>query len=177
MKTPSETGDPYSIYKCRKTNNNLTKGDDRLSVTKEEYSYLVKKLSPDSRLIRDCAGAFCVGGFICSLGQVFTNTFLMLGLDTEVSRCMTSVSLIFLASLFTALGLYDKLAKFAGAGTLVPITGFSNAVTAPAIEFRSEGFIPGTTAKMFLIAGPVIVSGTVASVLYGVWIMLSALFI
>lgn len=148
-----------------------------MSVTKEEYSVMVKKYSPDSRILRDCAGAFCVGGFICSLGQVLTNTFLIMGLDTETSRCMTSVSLIFLASLFTALGLYDKLAKFAGAGTLVPVTGFSNAVAAPAIEFRSEGFIPGTAAKMFLIAGPVIVCGTAASVLYGVWIMLSGLFV
>lgn len=148
-----------------------------MSVTKEEYSVMVKKYSPDSRILRDCAGAFCVGGFICSLGQVLTNTFLIMGLDTETSRCMTSVSFIFLASLFTALGLYDKLAKFAGAGTLVPVTGFSNAVAAPAIEFRSEGFIPGTAAKMFLIAGPVIVCGTAASVLYGVWIMLSGLFV
>ncbi len=139
-----------------------------MNITEQEYSFMVKKASPKSTVLKDCIGAFAVGGFICTIGQALNDTYqYFLGLDIKDARCLTSVSLVFLSALLTALSLYDKIAKFAGAGTLVPITGFSNAVVAPAIEFQSEGFVMGLGAKMFVIAGPVIVYGTVASALYG----------
>ncbi len=140
-----------------------------MNISQSEYEKMVGKVSPSSRIVRDCAGAFLVGGFICTIGQAMTEAFSAAGFDIRDSRCLTSVSLIFLGALFTALGWYDNIAKIGGAGTLVPITGFSNAVVSPAVEFKSEGFIPGVGTKMFIIAGPVIVYGTVASVLYGVF--------
>ncbi len=140
-----------------------------MNISQTEYGKMVGKASPASRIVRDCTGAFLIGGFICIAGQALTDAFSALGADLKDSRCLTSVTLIFLGALFTALGWYDNIAKIGGAGTLVPITGFSNAVASPAMEFKSEGFIPGVGAKMFIIAGPVIVYGTVASVLYGVF--------
>ncbi|HCC35802.1 MAG TPA: stage V sporulation protein AC [Ruminococcaceae bacterium] len=133
---------------------------------------MTEKASPPSKKIKNCVWAFCVGGFICSLGQALRTLFEYLGLsETEVAAAV-SVSLIFIAAVLTGLKVFDKIARYAGAGTLVPITGFANAVVSPAIEFRQEGHIVGIGARMFGIAGPVIVFGTIASVLYGLilWI-------
>ncbi len=138
-----------------------------------QYSKMVKKLSPPSPKLRDCTCAFLVGGFICTIGQLLLELYSKcLYLDEERAKTLVTVSLIFLSALLTALKLFNKIAKFAGAGTLVPITGFANAVVSPAIEFKAEGFVLGVGANMFKIAGPVIVYGTVASVIYGViyWI-------
>lgn len=147
-----------------------------MNITKEEYSSMVSTVSPKSTLLKDCFGAFIVGGLICTIGQALTDTYLLFGLDIKDSRCLTSVTLVFIASVFTALSWYDNIAKFAGAGTIVPITGFSNAVVSPAIEFKSEGYVLGLGAKMFIIAGPVIVYGTVASVIYGLILCIIKLF-
>ncbi len=139
-----------------------------------QYSEMVKKHSPPSPKLRDCAFAFLVGGFICTLGQLLLELYSKtLALDEERAKALVTVSLIFLSALLTALKIFNKIAKFAGAGTLVPITGFANAVVSPAIEFKAEGFVLGVGAKMFTIAGPVIVYGTIASVVYGVvyWII------
>ena len=142
-------------------------------MSNKEYGKLAKKLSPPSPKIKDFIWAYCVGGFICVIGQLFTELYKSLGWDEKVVKMVVPVTLIFIAALLTGLKLFDKIAKRAGAGTLVPITGFANAVVSPAIEFKSEGFVLGVGAKMFTIAGPVIVYGTVASVVYGLiyWIM------
>ena len=142
-------------------------------MTEKEYAALVKEMSPKSPLWKDCAKAFVVGGLICTLGQVFLNWYSTLGLEKEDASTAASMSLVVLSALFTGFSLYDNLAKHAGAGTLVPITGFANSVAAPAVEFKTEGFILGVGAKMFTIAGPVIVYGVSASVIYGFtyWLM------
>ena len=137
-------------------------------MTEKEYDKLAQSLAPKSPIWKDCLNAFLVGGLICALGQGIMNSFLALELEKQDASCATSMTLVVLAALLTGLSLYDNIAKFAGAGTLVPITGFSNAVSAPAIEFKTEGFILGVGAKMFTIAGPVIVYGVSASVVYGV---------
>lgn len=146
-----------------------------MKTTPKEYSQMVKQTSPPSPLLKNCILAFLVGGGICTLGQVLGNLYQSTGLMEEVSKPLVSVTLIFLAVFLTALGIFDRIAKFAGAGTLVPITGFANAVASPAIEFKSEGFVLGVGAKLFTIAGPVIVYGTLASVIYGIvyWITTS----
>ncbi|MBQ5564819.1 MAG: stage V sporulation protein AC [Clostridia bacterium] len=139
-----------------------------MNISQNEYASMVNNASPKSKLLKDCIGAFSVGGFICLVGQALSDTYqFALGMDIKDARCLTSITLVFLSALFTALSWYDNIAKFAGAGTLVPITGFANAVVSPAIEFKSEGYIGGLGAKMFIIAGPVIVYGTVSSILYG----------
>ena len=142
-------------------------------MTNEEYGKLVKEMSPKSPIIKDCIWAFLVGGLICTIGQAFMEFYGALGLDKTNAGTAASMSLVALSALLTGLSLYDDIAKRAGAGTLVPITGFANAVAAPAVEFKTEGFVLGVGAKMFSIAGPVIVYGTVASVIYGViyWVM------
>ncbi|HJB56142.1 MAG TPA: stage V sporulation protein AC [Candidatus Flavonifractor intestinipullorum] len=139
-----------------------------MDMTNQEYGAYLRKKAKPSPLWKDLTWAFLVGGLICTGGEALRKLYLSLGLEEEVASGGVSVTLIFLAALFTGLGLFDKLAKHAGAGTLVPITGFANAVAAPALEFRSEGFITGTCVKMFTIAGPVIVYGVTASVIYGV---------
>lgn len=139
-----------------------------MKMTPEEYGKRVKKAGPPSPLAKDCVWAFCVGGGICLLGEVLRQAYLAAGVETETAGTLTSCSLIALSAVFTTLGWYQKLAAHAGAGTLVPITGFANGVVSAAIEFKAEGFVPGTGAKMFTIAGPVIVYGTTAAVLYGV---------
>lgn len=141
-------------------------------MTEKEYGKLVEQYAPKSPILKDCLGAFIIGGLICTLGQVFLNVFTGLGLDKINAGTATSISLIFLSALLTGLSLYDNIAKFAGAGTLVPITGFANAISAPAVEFKTEGFVLGVGAKMFTIAGPVIVYGISAGVVYGLiyWI-------
>lgn len=145
-------------------------------MTEKEYGKLVDQLSPKSPIWKNCLGAFVIGGLICTLGQIFMNIYDALGLDKTDSGTATCMSLIFLSALLTGFSLYDNIAKFAGAGTLVPITGFANAITAPAVEFKTEGFILGVGAKMFTIAGPVIVYGTVASVVYGIIYWVTTLF-
>lgn len=137
-------------------------------VTKKEFSKIVKKHSGKSPVFKDTIRAFLCGGAICAFGQLLRNCYTSAGMDTELAGTAVSISLIFIASLLTALGLFDKIGKFAGAGTLVPITGFSNAVTSPAMEFRTEGLVFGTAAKMFDVAGPVIVFGTASSALAGI---------
>ena len=133
-----------------------------------EYARRVKRASPPSPLGKDCLWAFFVGGGICLLGEVLRQWYLAKGLEWELAGTLTSCTLVALSALFTTLGLYQKLAAKAGAGSLVPITGFANAVVSAAIEFKTEGRVLGTGAKMFTIAGPVIVYGTLAAVVYGV---------
>ena len=133
----------------------------------EEYAKLIQDISPKSPIVKNCLWAFLVGGAICCLGQLIKNGYQALGLDEECAGTAVSMTLVALSALLTGLSVYDNLAKHAGAGTLVPITGFANAVAAPAVEFKTEGFILGVGAKMFTIAGPVIVYGVSASVIYG----------
>ena len=144
-----------------------------MDMTPEEYQALANRLAPPSPIVRDTALAFLVGGLICVLGQAIQNGWIASGLPLEDAGTATSCTLVALSALLTGLNLYNKLARFGGAGTLVPITGFANAVVSPALDFRSEGFVTGMAARMFLVAGPVIVFGTTASVLYGVILMLS----
>ena len=136
-------------------------------MNEKQYARLVKELSPKSPAWKDCAWAFCVGGGICALGQFFINWYTSLGLPKADASGAASMTLVAIAALLTGLGVFDDIAKRAGAGTLVPITGFANAIAAPAVEFQTEGFILGVGAKMFTIAGPVIVYGVSASVVYG----------
>ncbi len=145
-------------------------------MTEKEYGKLVKGMAPNSPIVKDCIMAFLVGGFICLLGQLAMTGFKALGLEKQDASTAASMSLVALSALLTGFSLYDDIAKFAGAGTLVPITGFANAITAPAIEFKTEGFILGVGAKMFTIAGPVIVYGVSASVIYGAIYYILALF-
>lgn len=139
-----------------------------MKMTDQEYDKLTKKMSPNTKLYQTLPKAFVIGGLICCLGQALFNLYTYWGLEEMDARTVTSITLVFLSALFTGLKLYDKLAKHGGAGTLVPITGFANAVVSPALEFKTEGFILGTAAKMFVIAGPVIVYGILASVVYGI---------
>ncbi len=136
-------------------------------MTEKDYSKLVKEMSPKSPMWRDLLCAFLIGGLICTLGQLAMNGYTALGLEKEDAGTATAMTLIALSALLTGLSLYDNIAKHAGAGTLVPITGFANSIAAPAVEFKTEGFILGVGAKMFTIAGPVIVYGVSASVVYG----------
>ncbi len=138
-----------------------------MEISNQEYSRLVRARVKPSPLWRDVAWAFGVGGAICVLGQALLNWYQSLGLDRDQAGTAVSVTLIFAAAVLTGLGWFDKLAKRAGAGTLVPITGFANAMVSPALEFKSEGFITGTAAKLFVVAGPVLVYGISASILYG----------
>ena len=140
-------------------------------MTEKDYSKLVDELSPNSPLWKDCLFAFIIGGVICTLGQGLLELY-SLWLDETGAGTAVSMTLVALSALLTGMSLYDNIAKYAGAGTLVPITGFANAIAAPAVEFKTEGFILGVGAKMFTIAGPVIVYGVSASVVYGLiyWI-------
>ena len=137
-------------------------------LSKKEYQKIVTDKSKKSKVFVNCIKAFLIGGAICTVGQVLITVYQLAGMGEEDARTLTSVSLIFLGVLVTAFGLYDDLAKHAGAGSLVPITGFANAVSSPAIEFKTEGFVLGVGAKMFVIAGPVIVYGVFSSVVFGV---------
>lgn len=136
-------------------------------MSNKEYSRLLKEKSPKSPVLKNCIFAFLIGGFICTLGEAFTSLYTYLKISEDDAKTLTSVTLIFIGVLLTVFGLYDRIAKYAGAGTLVPITGFANSVASPAIEFKFEGFVLGVGAKMFTIAGPVIVYGVTASVVYG----------
>ena len=143
-----------------------------MDITPKEYQEYVAKKAKKSPILKDTALAFLIGGAICVLGQGVTELWTAAGLDKEAAGTATSVSLVFLSVLLTGLNLYNKIARFGGAGTLVPITGFANAVASPAIDFKAEGIVTGMAAKMFVVAGPVIVFGTVASVVYGVLLFL-----
>ena len=147
-----------------------------MSVSKKEYSQMVKKATPPSPKLKNFILAYVIGGTICVIGQLLRELYEYIGIPEDIVKMLIPVSLIFLASLLTGLKIFHKIARFAGAGTLVPITGFSNAVTSPAIEFKNEGWILGVGAKIFTIAGPVIAYGTVASVLYGIIYWITTLF-
>lgn len=144
-------------------------------MTDKEYEKLASRLAPASPIGKDCANAFWIGGLICVIGQLLIDGYRLLGLEKTDASTAASMTLIALSALLTGLSLYDDIAKFAGAGTLVPITGFANSIAAPAVEFKTEGRILGTAAKMFTIAGPVIVYGTAAGVVYGFVYWLSQL--
>jgi stage V sporulation protein AC len=139
-----------------------------MKMTKREYGEYVKGKSPNSPMGGNMLRAFVSGGLICCVGQAVLDAYRGAGLAEDRALAATSVTLVFIGALLTGLKVYDRLAKFAGAGTLIPITGFANSVAAPALEFRSEGVITGMSAKMFIIAGPVIVFGVTASVIYGI---------
>ena len=145
-------------------------------MTEKEYEKLVQQTCPPSPMGKDCLNAFWIGGLICVLGQLLMNGYGALGLEKEAAGTAASMTLVALSALLTGLSLYDDIAKYGGAGTLVPITGFANAIAAPAVEFKTEGFILGVGAKIFTIAGPVVVYGLASSVVYGflywLWMLL-----
>ncbi|MBE7022714.1 MAG: stage V sporulation protein AC [Ruminococcaceae bacterium] len=138
-----------------------------MNMTKDEYRQYIDKKTPNSTLLKDLCFAFIIGGFICIIGQLVTDGLKSMGLPTEAASGWTSVIMVFLGAFLTGVGVYDKIAKYAGAGTIVPITGFANSVVSPAMEFKSEGLVLGLAAKMFIIAGPVIVYGILSSVITG----------
>ena len=143
-------------------------------MTEKEYGKLVEDMAPKSPIWKDCLKAFLIGGLICTIGQLILNGYTALGLEKDDAGTAASMTLVAMSALLTGLSLYDDIAKHGGAGTLVPITGFANSIAAPAVEFKTEGFILGVGAKMFTIAGPVIVYGLAASVVYGLiyWIFI-----
>lgn len=143
-----------------------------MNITNQDYGKLVSERAKPSPMGKNILWAFLVGGSICTIGQGLSNAYQNLGLDKEQAGTAVSITLILAAALLTGLGLFDNLAKHAGAGTLIPITGFANAMVSPALEFKSEGFITGMAAKMFTVAGPVIVYGVTASVIYGMILVL-----
>ena len=143
-----------------------------MDMTPQEYSAYLKRIAPPSPIVKDTSLAFLTGGAICALGQLIQNGFLALGLSKSDAGTAVSITLIFLSALLTGLNRYNSIARFAGAGTLVPITGFANSVVSPAIDCKSEGFITRMAAKMYVVARPDNVFGTVASVHYGVILML-----
>ena len=143
-----------------------------MKMTNEEYKRYAKRRAPRSQTGGNMLRAFLYGGAICCVGQALLNLYTALGLDAETAGTACSITLVFLGAALTAAGVYDDIAKRAGAGTLVPITGFANSVAAPALEFKTEGFITGTAAKMFVIAGPVVVYGASAGVVYGLLLLL-----
>lgn len=143
-----------------------------MDMTNKEYGAYVNSKSKPSPLWKNLLWAFVTGGLICTGGQGLLNLFRWAGMNESAAATAVSMTLIFLSALFTGLGLFDKLAKHAGAGTLVPITGFANAVVSPALEFKSEGMVMGMSAKMFVIAGPVLVFGISASIIYGLILQL-----
>lgn len=147
-----------------------------MSISKDEYGKMADKASPPSPVMKNCCFAFLIGGTVCTLGQIIFDLCKMKGLEESTSRAIVSMSLVFLTAILTGLGVFDKIAKFAGAGTMVPITGFANSIVSPAMEFKSEGEILGTGANMFKIAGPVIVYGCSSAVLYGIIIYIFKLY-
>ena len=143
-----------------------------MKMTNKEYSAYVKKVTPNSKFVPNMLKAFLVGGVICCIGQGILDGMTAAGLPKEDAATATSILLVLTGALLTGIGIYDDIAKFAGAGTLVPITGFANSVVSPALEFKTEGYITGTAAKMFIISGPVIVFGIAASIVYGIILVL-----
>ena len=147
-----------------------------MKLTNYEYSTLTKKCSPNTKYYKTLPMSFIVGGLICCIGQALNNLYEYMGMEKINAGTLTSVTLVFLSAVFTGIGLYGRIAKAGGAGTLVPITGFANAVVSPALEFKTEGYILGVGAKIFIIAGPVIVYGLIASVLYGIILFITQQF-
>ena len=143
-----------------------------MDMTPKEYQAYVKAKAPSSPIVRDCLRAFLVGGLICTLGQAIQNGWLAAGLTKDDAGAATACSLVLLSAVLTGLNVYSNIGRFGGAGSLIPITGFANAVVSPAIDFKAEGIVTGMAAKMFTVAGPVIVFGSLASVVYGVVLML-----
>ena len=143
-----------------------------MQLSNMEYDKMVKKYSPNSSLFKDCVWAFVVGGAICTLGQAIQNGWLAAGLTKDDAGAATACCLVLLSAVLTGLNVYSNIGRFGGAGSLIPITGFANAVVSPAIDFKAEGLVTGMAAKMFTVAGPVIVFGSLASVIYGVVLML-----
>lgn len=135
--------------------------------TNKDYQKYVEKKSPNSPIFKDCFNAFWVGGLICVIGQLIYEYFIFRNFSTELSSTIVSISLIFLSAFLTSINLFNRIGKFAGAGTLIPITGFANSIISPAMEYKSEGFIMGVGAKMFTVAGPVLVYGISTSVIVG----------
>ncbi len=147
-----------------------------MSVSKDEYGKMADRASPPSPVLKNCCFAFLIGGFICLLGEIIFDLCKMKGVEESTCRAIVSMSLVLLTAILTGVGVFDKIAKFAGAGTMVPITGFANSIVSPAMEFKSEGEILGTAANMFKIAGPVIVYGCSSAVLYGLIIYIFKLY-
>lgn len=147
-----------------------------MKISKNNYNKMVDKASPPTPIFKNCVSAFLIGGFICVIGELLMKLYSELGAGQQQIKMLVPVTLIFVTAFLTALKLFDNIGKFAGAGTLVPITGFANAVSSAAIEFKTEGWVLGLGAKMFTIAGPVIVYGTIASVIYGVVYWITTLF-
>ena len=147
-----------------------------VALNRSNYNNYVKKKTPNSPIFKNCILAFLVGGCICIIGQLISEFYLFIGLGLTETKILTPITLVFLGAILTALGVYDKLGKHAGGGSIIPITGFANSIVSSAMEFKKEGFILGVGAKMFTIAGPVIVYGTVASVVYGVIYWITTLF-
>lgn len=143
-----------------------------MNISNNEYESIYKKHSDSSKIVKNCIFAFLSGGAICTVGQGLLNLYTTMGMNEKDSSTLVSVTLILVAALLTGIGVYDDIAKHCGAGTLVPITGFSNAVTSPALEFKSEGYVLGISAKLFIIAGPVITYGISASIIYGMILLI-----
>ena len=144
-----------------------------MAINKSNYNEYVKKKTPNSPIVKNCICAFLIGGTICVIGQLIKNFSVYLGAGADDVKSIVPIVLIFLGGLLTAVGVYDKIGRIAGGGSIVPITGFANSIVSSAMEFKKEGFVMGLGAKMFTVAGPVIVFGIVASVIYGViyWVM------
>ena len=141
---------------------------DKINMTKEEFNEYVNSKAEKSPILKNVFLAFLVGGIICIIGQIITNCMLSKGIEEKEAKTISTILLIFLGAFLTSINLYSKLGKYAGAGSVIPITGFSNSVVAPAIEYKSEGYILGLGANMFKVAGPVLVYGIVSSFIYGV---------
>ncbi len=139
-----------------------------MNISNKEYDAMVKKATPNSKLFTDCVKAFIVGGIICVIGQIIMEGYLALDIKKDDASALTSATLVLVGALLTAFGVYDKIANLGKAGTLVPITGFANSIVSPAMEYKTEGLVPGVGSKMFIIAGPVLVYGITASVIYAV---------
>ncbi|MBO5007657.1 MAG: stage V sporulation protein AC [Clostridia bacterium] len=139
-----------------------------MNISNKEYDVMVKKATPNSKLFTDCVKAFIVGGIICVIGQIIMEGYLALDIKKDDASALTSATLVLVGALLTAFGVYDKIANLGKAGTLVPITGFANSIVSPAMEYKTEGLVPGVGSKMFIIAGPVLVYGITASVIYAV---------
>ena len=148
-----------------------------MNMTKETYKKYADARAPRSPIVKDCLRAFLVGGLICCIGQALTDIYTKLcGMEKQDAGTLTAATLVLAAAILTGLGVFDRIAKFAGAGTLVPITGFANAVVSPAIDSKSEGLILGVGAKIFTVAGPVLLYGTLAGAVYGVIYWITTLF-